>query len=205
MPGYAERDARKKQFFDQAAAGWAERSYSPEQTQRLEKMLSLLGDIQGLTILDAGCGPGTLLPFLRLRAGHTARLIALDCSAPMLQGVSKKDAAALPLLAPAENIPLLDAYIDIVICFSAFPHFSDQAAAAREFYRVLKPGGKACVLHISGREAINRGHDQYEILAGDHLPCAREMRAMFSAAGFSELSLDEGKNYYRFSALKQPG
>ena len=197
-----ERDERRKQFFDQAADGWVERNYSPEQRHQVETMLAILGDVQGLTILDAGCGQGVLLPFLRRRAGHTARLIALDSSAAMLRGVDATDAAAVSLHAPAEHIPLIDEYVDRVVCFSAFPHFSDKAAAAREFCRVLKPGGKAYVLHIGSRDTINRHHDSHEAVAGDHLPCAHGMRTMFTEAGFSELSLDEGEEHYYFSAVR---
>jgi ubiquinone/menaquinone biosynthesis C-methylase UbiE len=196
------RNERRRQFFDQAAVGWVERNYSPEQIGRVEEMLSILGDVQGATILDVGCGQGVLLPFLRRRAGPAARLIALDSSAPMLRGVGERDAAALPLYASAENIPLIDDYVDRVVCFSAFPHFGDKAAAAREFCRVLKSGGKAYVLHIGSRDIINRHHDKHEAVVGDHLPCAHGMRAMFTEAGFSGTSLDEGGDHYYFSAVK---
>ena len=198
----AQCDKHRKQFFDQVADGWVERNYSPEQKNKVGEMLSILGDVRGLTILDVGCGQGVLLPFLRQRAGHTARLIALDSSAPMLRGVSERDAHALSLHACAEHIPLIDNYVDLVVCFSAFPHFTDKAAAAREFFRVLKPGGKAYVLHIGSRDAINRHHDQYEAVAGDYLPCAHTMRTMFTEAGFSAVSLDEGDGHYYFSAVK---
>lgn len=70
-----------------------------------------------------------------------------------------------------EAVPLLDGYVDAVICFSAFPHFSDKEAAACEFYRLLKPGGAAYVLHIDGREKLNDLHDQHHAVCGDHLPC----------------------------------
>lgn len=197
-----ERDRIRREFFDRAAQGWEERNYSPEQREKVGAMVAALGIEPGRTILDAGCGRGLLLPWLRRAAGSAARLIALDASATMLRGVAEKDAGAWALRAPAENIPLIDEYVDLAISFSAFPHFSDKAAAAREFYRVLKPGGRVFVLHIDGREKINRHHDRHRDVAGDHLPCPDGMRAIFGAAGFSEIKLDETEEHYCFSAVK---
>ena len=165
-------------------------------------MLSGLEFSAGMTILDAGCGQGVLLPFLRRLIGENGRLIALDASAAMLEGVAERDAKALAVRAPAEKIPLIDGYVDMVICFSAFPHFSDKAAAAAEFFRVLKPGSKAYVLHIGSRETINRHHDMHKSVEGDYLPCEHGMRTIFAKAGFSFITLNEGESHYYFSAVK---
>jgi ubiquinone/menaquinone biosynthesis C-methylase UbiE len=129
-------------------------------------------------------------------------LIALDASEAMMEAISEKDATELAIHASAERIPLIDNYVDMVICFSAFPHFSDKLAAAKEFHRVLKPGGKTHVLHIGGREFINRLHDMYEAVEGDHLPEENGMRALFAKAGFSSIALDESDTHYYFSAIK---
>jgi len=198
-----ERDAMRREFFDKCAQGWEERNYSPELKRQAAEMLSGLEIAEGVTILDVGCGQGVLLPLLRRLTGANGRLIALDASAAMLEGVAERDAMALAVHAQAEKIPLIDGYVDMVICFSAFPHFSDKAAVAREFYRVLKPGGKAFVLHIGNREFINRLHDMYKAVEGDHLPSEHGMRAIFTAAGFSAIELDEGASHYYFSAVKK--
>jgi len=198
----AQRDARRREFFDACADGWEDRHYPPELKQRVGAMLSGLGFSEGMTVLDVGCGQGVLLPFLRRLVGETGRLIALDASAAMLHGVAQRDARALAIHAQAEQIPLIDGYADRVVCFSAFPHFSDKAAAAREFFRVLKPGGRAYVLHIGGREFINQLHDMYKAVEGDHLPCEHGMRMLFDKAGFTGIELDEGETHYFFSAVR---
>jgi ubiquinone/menaquinone biosynthesis C-methylase UbiE len=198
-----ERDARRREFFDKCAEGWEDRNYPPELKRRVGEMLSTLELTEGMTLLDAGCGQGVLLPFLRRLVGDSGRLIALDVSAAMLAGVAERDAKALAVHAPAEKIPLIDNYVDRVVCFSAFPHFSDKAVVAAEFFRVLKPGGKAYVLHAGSREMINRLHDLYKAVEGDHLPSGHGMRAIFAKAGFSGIDLDEGEAHYYFSAIKQ--
>ena len=199
----AERDAKRKEFFDKCAEGWVDRNYPPELKRQVGEMLCGLEFTAGMTILDVGCGQGVLLPFLRRLIGGNGRLIALDASAAMLEGVAERDAQTLAVNAPAEKMPLIDGYVDMVICFSAFPHFSDKALVATEFFRVLKPGGRAYVLHTGSREMINRLHDMYKAVEGDHLPSEHGMRAIFAKAGFSSIELDEGEAHYYFSAVKQ--
>ncbi|MDR2744116.1 MAG: class I SAM-dependent methyltransferase [Desulfovibrio sp.] len=197
-----ERDDLRRRFFDQSAGEWEHRNYPPETKARTEKLIAELEIAEGMTILDIGCGRGILIPMLRKRAGPRARLIALDASAPMLAGVADKDSRALALHARAERIPLLDDYVDMVVCFSAFPHFSDHPAAVREFHRVLKPGGTAHVLHLASRRAINRHHDMHHAVHGDHMPDENAMRAMFAGAGFTASALREDADKYCFSARK---
>lgn len=202
MNSEQERDEERRHFFDQSADGWEERNYSPELKSEVEQLAATLEIERGMTILDAGCGQGVLLPYLRKCAGNEGRLIALDASAPMLKNIAAKDSAAWAIHSSAENIPLIDEYVDMVVCFSAFPHFSDKAAAAKEFFRVLKPGGRAYVLHLGSSDMINRHHDSHHAVKGDHLPCAHGMQSIFKGAGFSQANLDEGEKHYRFSAVK---
>lgn len=202
MQPVTQQEQERRAFFDQHAQEWEQRNYPPETLSRVKHMLDGLGLAQGAAILDAGCGRGVLIPYLRAIAGERARLIALDASAPMLEALPAKDPYVTAIHAPAERIPLVDAYVDTVICFSAFPHFSDKAAAAREFYRVLKPGGAVYVLHLMGSEALCRHHDRQHAVHGDHLPCARGMRAIFGDAGFRHMELHDSRERYRFSARK---
>ncbi|MEG2171981.1 MAG: class I SAM-dependent methyltransferase [Desulfovibrionaceae bacterium] len=198
----SSRDAQRKQFFNDGAHGWTDRNYSRAKLQKLETMLAGLALSQGMTLVDVGCGQGVLLPFLRLAVGESGTLIALDPSPEMLASVPERDARAVPLLARAEHIPLPAAYADMILCFSAFPHIGDKKAAAREFYRVLKPGGQAYVLHIDGREKLNTLHDQHHAVQGDHLPCPQGMRHIFGAAGFNAMTVDDAPDHYYFFTQK---
>jgi ubiquinone/menaquinone biosynthesis C-methylase UbiE len=37
---------------------------------------------------------------------------------------------------------------DFIICVAAFKNFTEPVEAIREMYRVLKPGGKACIMDL---------------------------------------------------------
>jgi demethylmenaquinone methyltransferase/2-methoxy-6-polyprenyl-1,4-benzoquinol methylase len=52
----------------------------------------------------------------------------------------------------AENIPYPDASFDFVSMGYALRHIADLSVAFREFLRVLRPGGRLCVLEITRPE-----------------------------------------------------
>ena len=197
-----QQEQMRREFFDQCAQGWEDRNYPPQKLAQTQAMLARLALQPGMTVLDVGCGQGVLLPFLREGLGDTGRIVAVDCSQAMLQSIPQRDAQAWPLLAKAESLPLLENWADAVVCFSAFPHVGDKEAAAREFFRVLKPGGRAYVLHVDGRKKLNHLHDSHAAVCGDHLPCPYTMRAIFSAAGFVRMEAEDGEDHYYFSAQK---
>jgi ubiquinone/menaquinone biosynthesis C-methylase UbiE len=97
-------------------------------------------------VLDAASGNGTSALFLARRFG--CRVIGVDLGA---QNVERATAEATRLslsdhvrfdVGDAEQLPLPDAAVDAIICECAFCTFPDKARAAREFARVLKPGGR---------------------------------------------------------------
>ena len=196
------RDLQRDRFFDAHACQWEERNYTPEKLAQVDLMVAGLALSNGMNILDVGCGEGVLQPFLRKHAGKDAQLFALDASKIMLESVSTRFPDVQTFHAKAESMPLPDASIDVLICFSAFPHFSDKPAAVKEFYRVLKHGGRAYVLHIDGREKLNALHDKHHAVEGDHLPCPTGMRLLFLEAGFALTNADETANHYYFFAIK---
>jgi len=204
-PAMPDQETRA-QFFEQQAEGWEARNYTPENRDRLRQMLDSLELPSEGTVLDVGCGEGVLIPYLRSIMGPEARIIALDPSAAMLQGAAAKGGGARTIQARAEEIPLENGGADVIICFAAFPHIQGKEAAAAEFHRVLKPGGRAYVLHLGSREEINAHHDGHQAVRGDHLPCPVGMRKIFSEAGFAEagMVLEDEPGRYFFSARK-PG
>jgi len=102
---------------------------------------TLLGPVPaGSTVLDAGSGPGgnrSILP-------DDVHCIALDPSAHSL-ALSREHDYVGWLQGDLLQLPLRDASVDLVLAMDVFEHLDEDARAAREILRVLKPGGRLLV------------------------------------------------------------
>jgi SAM-dependent methyltransferase len=116
----------------------------------LEAMLAA-ANLQGdERVLDVAPGAGhTALAF----APRVASVVAVDLTEAMLetgrrlaeeQGISN----ATFVLGDAEHLPFPDGAFDLVTCRYAAHHFPRPAVAAREWARVLKPGGSILLLDV---------------------------------------------------------
>ena len=103
----------------------------------------------GATLIDVGAGEGLLAFRALARVGPSLRVALTDISAPMLRHA---EAAAERLgvrsqctfhECSAEKLGALsDASADVVVTRAVLAYVSDKSAALREFFRVLKPGGR---------------------------------------------------------------
>jgi arsenite methyltransferase len=111
----------------------------------------------GDTLLDVGTGDGLIAFGALERLGPAGRVIFSDVSQDLLDHCRKAaDAEGLLdrcrfLLAAAESLTgVADASVDALTTRSVLIYVKDKAQAMREFYRVLKPGGR-----VSLSEPIN--------------------------------------------------
>ena len=192
-------------FFDERASTWEERCYPPEARDRLSQLVPLFGVKKGDTMLDMGTGTGILAPYLRELAGPGGMLLSMDVSMEMLRHAAQKEAYSngLVMQATAMRLPVQDASMDIVICFAAFPHFSDKQGALNEMYRVLRPGGRLCIAHLLSREELSRHHGGYSAVAEDKLPDDDTMRGFFTRAEFPEPAITDIPGRYLATVIKE--
>ena len=108
-------------------------------------MLGLAGDVAGLRVLDAGCGPGLYAEELLARGAHVT---AFDESSEMVRLARQRigDQADVRVARLSEPLAWL-AYSshDLVILALVLHHLDDRVAALRELHRVLTPQGRLLV------------------------------------------------------------
>jgi len=106
-------------------------------------MRERLGDVRGLSVLDAGCGPGILSRWLMT---HGAKRVAgIDISPKMLSLAKKRcgSKADFHLSDLAKPMPFLETgSFDIVAASLAFDYVKNWRTPIREFRRVLRDGGR---------------------------------------------------------------
>jgi ubiquinone/menaquinone biosynthesis C-methylase UbiE len=108
-------------------------------------ILRHLGDVNGKTLLDLGCGAGENSVYFSLKG---ARCTATDYSPGMVEKAVKLAAAngvhieARPMDAMEIEFPANT--FDIVYAANVLHHLPDPMRALREIWRVLEPGGKLC-------------------------------------------------------------
>lgn len=99
----------------------------------------------GLSVLDVGCGPGTITVDLAERVGP-GRVLGVDSAAAIIEQASALGAErGIPnvefAVGDAYALDAADDTFDIVHAHQTLQHVSRPVDALREFRRVMKPGG----------------------------------------------------------------
>ncbi len=112
-------------------------------------VLSAIGEVDGKSVLDGGCGEGYLSRAI-VRRGAT--VTGLDLSGSLIREASSEadrlDLKIKHYVASLDSIPEDDATFDAVVCSHVMTDVVDAAAALKEIGRVTAPGGRLVVLML---------------------------------------------------------
>jgi SAM-dependent methyltransferase len=110
-----------------------------------------------MDILDAGCGTGAAMTGYLSKYGTVT---GIDLS-PLALGFCKRRGAALLGCASVLDLPFAGSSFDLVTSFDVLYEDSvlDDAAAVKEFSRVLRPGG-LILLRLPAYDWLRGRHDQ---------------------------------------------
>lgn len=119
-----------------------DRLYSAEQEEKYKRCSKYLNDLSGKTILDCGCGTGTLIAQLSRRGGF---FIGVDYSKAMLKLAQTKNRSVVNVdlvRADADNLPLKSASISQLLSFTMLGNMPRIERTLSEFSRVVCESGQ---------------------------------------------------------------
>ena len=113
-----------------------------------EKQLSLAKLQPGETVLDVGCGTGTLAIAAKRHVGASGSVTGVDPAAEMIERAIRKASRANADVAfrtaAAEELPFANRTFDVVLSSLMLHHLPRETrrAGVAEMKRVLRPGGR---------------------------------------------------------------
>ena len=159
-------------------------------------------------VLDLACGTGDMIAEIH-KQHPNAFIYGADFSVNMLH-ISQKKLNNVPFTAAdAHNLPFKDNSFDRLTMAFGFRNVTDKARGLAELYRVIKSGGKVCILELTKPEnkvtsffyrlyfmhilpligGIFSSRNAYKYLPDSvyHFPKRKEYRQMIENAGFRNI------------------
>ena len=145
-------------------------------------------------LLDAGCGSGGMLERLR-RHFPEASLTGMDYVPRALELTAERNTGAQLAQGSADALPFGNAEFDVVLSLDVIVlRGIDDAKAAREMHRVLKPGGKL-IINVAAFDFLRGSHDGATSMARRYT--RQRLLKLLRAAGFTIRSM----SYWNMSLM----
>lgn len=193
--------------FSRLAPSKAENAYIEQPAMR-----KAVGDVRGLKIFEAGCGPGILAEYL---VHEGAKVVGFDVSPKMIELAKNRNPknatffvadGALPLPLGSEQ----NGQFDMVVASLAIDYIKDWATPLSEFNRLLKPKGKfiftiqhplgswnwykpECAFGVQYVEAAWKGFNDEPVVMPDYYRSFEEVINPLITAGFKILRVEDLK------------
>jgi len=156
-----------------------------------ERLLDLARLAAGESVLDVGCGTGTLAIAAKRRVGGGV-VRGIDASAEMIARAEKKARRAKADVtfetAFVESLPFPDAQFDVVLSTVMLHHLrrAVREQSVGEMHRVLKPGGRLLVVDFGRIPSKRRG-----LMAHFHRHGAVDLSDLIGLSTAAELDIVE--------------
>jgi 2-polyprenyl-3-methyl-5-hydroxy-6-metoxy-1,4-benzoquinol methylase len=199
------REATVRTFFDRPRGPrtYLEKRFGIEMRAYVTRRL--LGEVIGSTILDIGCGDGTLSLQFALQQNH---LTLVDLSEKMLEFARQSTPAGLGQCFEYINTDFLeydpDQPFDVVLCVGVLAHLQSLDSTTEKLASLVKPGGRCIIqftdqdswaakldsLYTKMREAVCGNSYHYSLLKTSYTDVLHScLRNGFEVAGLCRYSL----------------
>jgi O-methyltransferase / aklanonic acid methyltransferase len=176
------------------------------------RLVELAGVGQAERVLDVASGRGACLFDAAERVGPAGLVHGVDLSESMVarladdiraRGLANASARKMD----AQALSFQPGSYDVVLCASALFLLPDPMAAAREFLRVLRPGGRCAVslptapVRPETTPPVGEVYQRYGRRAGippAGLPRDMDLAALLGAAGFEDIQVTDEASTFRF-------
>ncbi len=147
-----EKSPLLRRLFDDAADDYDRiehwMSFGTGPTYR-RRALERAGLVAGKRVLDVAAGTGLVTREAVGIVGDPSLVLGVDPSPGMLAQARQSIPSVKLSLGSAESLPVADASVDFISMGYALRHVSDLGVTFREFHRVIRSGGRMCVLEIT--------------------------------------------------------
>lgn len=127
--------------YDYSSLGRQARSVHPRVLEKLEQL-------EFDTILDVGCGTGTLLSLI-MPENSNATVSGIDLSSEMIKVAKGKLGEKTDLrVGDSEELPWTESSFDVVLSTQSFHHYPNPGKVLAEMKRVLKPNGHLIIADV---------------------------------------------------------
>ena len=186
-----------REYFNSVADKWDSMVY--HDTDKINKIMSLIDLQKGSRVLDVGTGTGILIPYISSIIGDNGSVTAIDISDRMIDIAKSKYSYSNVNYIVGDvmeaELPLKN--YDCIICYSMFPHLSEKGHAVKKFASLLKSEGKLVVCHSQSRESINNLHKEKDnTVKDDILPEIFVLEGYYNEAGLKTVCVVDNDEMY---------
>lgn len=164
-----------------------------------EETVYLAQIVPGNSVLEVGCGTGTLTLAAKRQAGPSGKVFGIDIIPGMIEASQHKAVEAKEditfQLGSIDNIPFPEKHFDVVMCSFMIFHMSETTMrkGIAEIHRVLKPQGRWLVLDLAlPTQPLQRFITQ-RLFGGMLEHDLHELLPSMEAAGFSKIEIGQAK------------
>jgi demethylmenaquinone methyltransferase/2-methoxy-6-polyprenyl-1,4-benzoquinol methylase len=146
-----ERQAYLKKIFDDTAPDYdrIERLMAFNTSPWYRRVALVRAGLKpGMKVLDVGVGTGLVAAQACILTGDPTLVTGVDPSTGMMAASNVPEGMVL-MEGRAEALPFPDNHFDFLSMGYALRHIGDLSKAFAEFERVLKPGGRLCILEMT--------------------------------------------------------